>query len=452
VAVLEVNAQFPPKLQGLFEPHPFKVLWGGRYGMKSWGMARAMLLRMISQPTRCLGAREQMKSIKESVHKLLSDQIALLGLQELFDIQQNTIKVIKGPGVGSEVNYIGLRFNDKQVKSYEGVDICWVEEADAVSERSWDVLIPTIRKEGSEIWVSFNPRFETDPTYKLFIKNPPPGTWIQKTSWEDARDAGWLDPKIESQIIHMRDSDLDKYNHVYGGNCVSVLEGAVYAEELRAALPRIMNVPYDSFTSVSLIFDLGWADATACCFVQRVGFETRYIDYQEWTRTTWEKILQDCQRRGYTIDTIWLPHDAKAKQLGTGKSIEEITRSKGFKVRLVPKMSLADGINAARTNFETSYFDEKKCEELIKALRHYRYEFIEDPIKNIFTKVPVHDWTSHGADSYRYSSIAIRQPNGVVARVSAALLEAQDAERQLMSRLGRYRMGGMGGTTTGWMK
>jgi len=450
--VLEVNAQFPPKLQGLFEPHPFKVLYGGRYGLKSWGAARALILRMISTPTRCLCAREQMNSIKESVHKLLSDQIVLLGLESIFDIQQSTIRVIAGPGVGSEVNYVGLRFNDRQVKSFEGIDICWVEEAQGVSERSWDILIPTIRKAGSEIWVTFNPDYETDPTYKLFIKNPPPGAWVQKTSWEDARDAGWLDPKIESQILHLRATDPDKYNHVYGGECVSVLDGAVYAEELRAALSRIISVPYDPFVGSSLVFDLGWADATACWFVQRAGFETRFFDYAEWTRTKWEDILRECQSKGYTIDTVWLPHDAKAKSLGTGKSIEEITRAKGLKTRIIPKLSLSDGINAARTIFPSCYFDKEKCAEGIQALRHYQYALVEDPVKNVFSKEPIHDWTSHAADAFRYAALAVRQPNTIASRVSGALLAAAEAEHDLMARLARYRTGPGGGSSTGWMK
>ena len=451
MTVLEVTAKFPPKLQGLFEPHPFKVLYGGRYGLKSWGVARYLLLQAISKPQRVLCAREQMNSIRDSVHKLLVDQIQMLGIEQLFDIQQNTIKVISGPGTGGEFNYIGLRFNSRQVKSYEGIDTCWVEEAQDTSDNSWDILIPTIRKPGSEIIVTFNPNFETDPTYKRFIKNPPPGAWVQKTSWEDARDAGWLDPKIEDQILHMRQSDPDKYEHVYGGNCVSVLEGAVYEQELRDAAPRIMSVPYDPFTGASLIFDLGWADATACWFVQRAGFETRLFDYQEWTRTKWEDILRDCQARGYTIDTVWLPHDAKAKSLGTGKSIEEITRAKGLKTRIIPKLSLHDGINAARTLFPSCYFDKDKCSEGLQALRHYRYEFVEDPVKKIFTREPIHDWTSHGADSFRYTAIAVRQPNSVVARVSGALLAAQDAERDLMARLGRYKTG-TSGSSTGWMK
>jgi phage terminase large subunit len=446
---LEINAEFPPILAELFQPHRYKVLWGGRAGMKSWSIARAIVLRMAQQPTRVLCVREQMNSIKDSVHKLLCDQIEALGLSSLFEIQQASIKVVTGPGIGSEASFEGIRHNVSKIKSYEGIDICWVEEAVNVSKNSWQVLIPTIRKEGSEIWVSFNPELETDDTYVRFVKHPPPDAWVQKVGYQDNP---WLPSEIRADIEHLKLVDYDTYVHVYEGGCKATLEGAVYAEELRAALSqnRICNVPYDPLLGVSLVFDLGWHDATAIWFVQRTQFEIRFIHYYESTRTTIEKDLQYCQGLGYTIDTVWLPHDARAKSKATGRSIEDIVRSKGFKVRIVPKLSLADGINAARTIFSSCYFDQVACEEGIQALRHYRYELIEDPVKKIFTREPVHDWTSHGSDAFRYAAIAIRQPSNLVSRVDAALAAAREAEDALMARLGRYSFGG--GSPTSWMK
>ena len=167
--ILEVinQIEFPLKLQCLFESARYKVLWGGRGGAKSWGIARALLIIGANKPIRVLCAREFQTSIKDSVHKLLSDQIINMGLTDFYEVVDRTIRGKNG----SEFNFVGLKNNVANVKSYEGVDICWVEEAQSVSARSWDVLIPTIRKEQSEIWVSFNPELATDNTYQRFILN-----------------------------------------------------------------------------------------------------------------------------------------------------------------------------------------------------------------------------------------------------------------------------------------
>lgn len=416
--------------------------------MKSWSIARAIVLKMAQQPTRVLCVREQMNSIRDSVHKLLADQIEMLGLGSLFEIQQASIKCVAGPGAGSEASFEGIRHNVSKIKSYEGIDICWAEEAVNLSKNSWQVLIPTIRKAGSEIWISFNPELETDETYKRFVANPPPDAWVQKVNWNDNP---WFPPELLADLEHLRETDYDTYLHVYEGKCKVVLEGAVYADELRAASTqgRICKVPYDPTVGVHTVWDLGWSDSTAIWFIQRVGFETHCIDYLEDSRKNLDYYLLECQRKGYIYDTFWLPHDAKPKTLGTGKSIFDLVRAKGFKARLVPKLSKVDGINAARTLFANVYFDEERCADGVQALRHYRYELIEDPVKKIFTREPVHDWTSHAADAFRYAAIAVRQPKGSGGQVQARVRGAEQ-EDGLMARLGRFINIG-GNSNTGWM-
>ena len=151
------KAEFPHKLSVLFEKSRYKVLYGGRGGAKSWGIARALLILGAKSELRILCAREFQTSIKDSVHKLLCDQIESLGLLGFYEITQTSIRAKNG----TEFSFVGLKNNVGNVKSYEGVDICWVEEAQTTSRLSWNVLIPTIRKEGSEIWISFNPELET---------------------------------------------------------------------------------------------------------------------------------------------------------------------------------------------------------------------------------------------------------------------------------------------------
>ena len=139
------DVQFPYKLSVLFDKARYKVLYGGRGAAKSWGIARALLIQGAKKPLRFLCAREFMTSLKDSVHKLLSDQINEMGLNGFYEITQATIRGING----TEFAFVGLKNNVANVKSYEGIDICWVEEAQTVSKTSWNVLIPTIRKEKS---------------------------------------------------------------------------------------------------------------------------------------------------------------------------------------------------------------------------------------------------------------------------------------------------------------
>ena len=175
-------AKFPKKLRFLFEPMRYKVAYGGRGSAKSWSFARTLLIQASRKPLRILCTREVQKSIRDSVHKLLSDQIQALGLGTFYDVQQ---AVIRGEN-GSEFIFAGLSDQTAEsVKSFEGVDIAWVEEAQAVSDRSWGILIPTIRKDGSEIWVSFNPELDTDPTWLRFVENPPPDAVSVPVNYHD---------------------------------------------------------------------------------------------------------------------------------------------------------------------------------------------------------------------------------------------------------------------------
>jgi phage terminase large subunit len=164
-----LKVSFPEPFQGLWESSRYKVYYGGRGGAKSWAIARALILKSLERKMLILCTRELQTSIADSVHRLLTDQIGAMELGASFEIERNTIRSASG----SEFRFKGLRHSIEEIKSTEGVDICWVEEAQSVSAHSWEILIPTIRKEGSEIWVSFNPGQEDDPTYRRFVLAPP---------------------------------------------------------------------------------------------------------------------------------------------------------------------------------------------------------------------------------------------------------------------------------------
>lgn len=392
---------FPDKLKVLFEPHRYKVLYGGRGGAKSWGVARWLLLDAAKHPLRILCARELQNSIKDSVHKVLSDQVEKLGLAAEYDVQQATIK----SAAGSEFAFEGIRYNVGRIKSYEGVDRCWVEEAQSVSEHSWDILIPTIRKPGSEIIVTFNPDLETDATYVRFILNDPPGLVRVFLSW---RDNPWFaDTEMPAERDALKARNYDSYLHVWEGQCRRNLEGSVYADELREATvqKRICKVPYDRSCPVDCYFDLGRADHTSIWFVQKVGFEYHLVDFYQNNLKHIDHYFGVLQARGYLYGTMWLPHDAQAAQLGSKMTIEEQTRAKFTSVRVVPRVKhVREKINAARTVFPNCYFDEAKCSEGLHALRHYRYE-VNGQTKQ-FSDRPLHDEHSDAASAFEYFALA----------------------------------------------
>lgn len=207
-----------PKVRDLFltarghwAPSAYKVMYGGRGGLKSWGFARMAVLQATKRKTRFLCAREFQNSIRDSVHYTLCRQIEALKFGNYFEVQRDVIRSKKG----SEFIFKGIRNNPDEIKSTEGVDICWVEEAQSVSEHSWNVLVPTIvRRPGAEIWVSFNPDLESDATSKKFLQEPPPNARIIETNW---RDNPWLPPQMHAEREYLARVDPDAHAHVWEG-------------------------------------------------------------------------------------------------------------------------------------------------------------------------------------------------------------------------------------------
>jgi phage terminase large subunit len=399
------KAEFPHKMASLFEKSRYKCYWGGRGAGKSHSIAKGLLILGAKSPLRILCAREFMTSMRDSVHKLLSDQIEQMGLHSFYEITQSNIRGKNG----TEFSFVGLKNNTANIKSYEGVDICWIEEAQTVSKTSWNILIPTIRKENSEIWISFNPELESDETYQRFVLHPPENAIVQKINWSDNP---WFPVTLDLERLALKNRDPEAYNTVWEGVCRVTVDGAIFAKEMQMAEldNRITRVPYDSIKPVHAVFDLGWADHTAIWFVQFIGMEIRLIRYMQANQQTISWYLAEMQKFGYFFDTLWLPHDAAAKNLGTGRSIEEIVRSAGHKVQILDRVPVTDSINAARTIFNRCYFDRENCDEGLQCLRHYRYDVDED---GSWSQKPLHDQYSHGADAFRMLGLMVNEPKKV---------------------------------------
>ena len=212
--------QFPSKMKFLFEPARYKVAYGGRGSAKSWSYARALLLIAATERKRILCTREVQRTIQDSVHKLLSDQIESMGLSNKYAVQNQYLR----SSVGSEFIFAGLKTDPNKVKSTEGVDICWVEEAEKISHASWQILIPTIRTSGSEIWVSFNPNEKTDPTHKRFVLSKPDGAVVVEVNW---RDNPWFPSELMREKDYLARVDMEAYMHVWEGKLRKIGKSAI---------------------------------------------------------------------------------------------------------------------------------------------------------------------------------------------------------------------------------
>ena len=397
-------AHFPDKLRFLFQPSRYKVAYGGRGSAKSWSFARALLLKGINKPLRILCAREIQKSIKDSVHQLLSDQINNLEITSKYDVLQTEITGSNG----TRFLFVGLsELTVDTIKSYEGIDIVWIEEGQTITERSWKILIPTIRKDESEIWVSFNPELESDPTYMRFVKHPAPDSIVVMVNW---RDNPYFNEVLEKERQDCLQRFPRDYQNVWEGQCRPAVEGAIYFDEVAAMERdgRICNVPYDPMLKAHVVFDLGFNDEMAVSIVQRHVSEVRIIRYIEDTQKTLTYYSAELKELRYNWGKVWLPHaDGFSKDFKTGKGSDQILTAMGWNVARkeeVANVDVEEGIRQTRLIFPRIYVDKTNCTQLVEAWKRYRRHVNK---QTLTAGAPVHDQYSHGADNTRYIAINI---------------------------------------------
>lgn len=218
-----MKIQLPSYSTSLFKPFRYKVLYGGRGSAKSHTIARSLLIKASQAPFRILCTREHQTSIKDSVHKLLKDIINEHSLPG-FTITDTAIRHENG----SEFIFKGLRLSIDDIKSTEGIDICWVEEAQVVSQKSLDILIPTIRRAGSELWFSFNPYKESDPVYSLFVPKegpPPPNSFISEVNW---RDNPWFPEVLKNERDYLMEVNPELAFHIWEGQCLTISDAQIF--------------------------------------------------------------------------------------------------------------------------------------------------------------------------------------------------------------------------------
>lgn len=380
---------------------------GGRSSGKSTTVATILAVLATQKPLRILCCREVQNSIADSVHRLLADVIEKYKLPG-WEVGREFIRNRNG----SEFIFKGVRGNAQSIKSLEGVDICWVEEAQSISMESIDILVPTIRKAGSYFIWTFNRLTENDPVWERIASKPDDRTFVRQVNSEE------IESLLSDEVIHerekMRRENPELFAHVWLGMPLTVSTGSVYGKQLAMAREekRISSVPYDGSAPVFAAFDLGVGDSTAICFFQTVGKEIHFIDYYESSGEDLSHYINVLANKPWSYREIFLPHDAKARELQTGKTREEFFQEHGYSNLVVLRPSRhtygVDDINmTSRPKFSRCWFDEKKCSRLLECLAAYHYEY--DEKNRLLRDHPHHDWSSHAADAFMYSLIAVTE-------------------------------------------
>lgn len=395
---------YPAKLQPLTLPARYKDAVGGRGGAKSHFFAELLTLVCYARPTRAVGIREILLSLRDSVRQLLIDKIAKFNLGWFFTVLDSEIRGRNG----SLIIFRGMQnHNSETIKSLEGFDIAWVEEAQTLSQHSLELLRPTIRKPGSELWFSRNRRLRTDAVDVFFRQNRGVAGFAScEINW---MDNPWFPDVLRTDMLRDYEVDPETAEHVWGG-AYGMQHGAILSRWVyRAERAGRINddVAYDADgPDIEISSDIGFRDTATWWFWQRRIGGFGVLDYDgdsgleasEWI----ERLQNRLTERGWRLGKIWLPHDAMAKTFQSKHSAHE-QFAKGFgwaKVRVVPMTSKSDRINAARTIIKTCEFHGTRCEVGLEGLRAWKYEW--NPDTQTFSREPAHDAASHPSDGFSY--------------------------------------------------
>lgn len=388
----------------LLEPARYKGAWGGRGSGKSHFFAELLIedaLRIDGMRAACI--REVQKSLKQSSKRLIEDKLQAYNLGERagFKVYREVIETPKD-GV---IIFTGMQDHTADsIKSLEGFDRAWIEEAQSLSHRSLELLTPTMRKEGSEIWASWNPNRPTDAIDQLLRgENTPTGAVVVNANWKH-------NPWISKVLLQEKDDCLrmtpDRYPHVWEGEYATVLEGAYYARHLsEAALEgRIGFFGRDPLVKLHAVWDIGGtskkSDATAIWIVQFIGEEIRLLDYYEAVGQPFESHVNWIRAKGYDDALMVLPHDGRKHDMVYKVTPEGFLQDAGFTVESIPNQgagAVLSRIEAARRMFPSCRFHDENTKGGREALGWYHEK--RDEMRGLGLG-PEHDWASHGADAF----------------------------------------------------
>jgi phage terminase large subunit len=414
---LTLKLEIPRALVPLTRPARYKAAYGGRGGAKSHFFAEQIILRCYSRETRVACIREVQNSIRESVRQLLVDKIQKLGLGDAFDVFNNEIRCKRN---NSLIVFKGMQTaNAENMKSLEGYDIAWVEEAQTLSAHSLKLLRPTIRKPGSEIWFSWNPRHDTDAVDAFFRGGEKhPEAVAVAVNWDDNP---WFPEVLKAEKDHDYAADPENAEHVWGGNYQIVSEGAYYARLIAAAEKegRVGHFPYRPDLPLRTAWDIGVDDYTAIWFVQDDGKRAYVVDYYEASGEGPQQIvpaimpeldpdmaaaaarmLELEREEPFRYAGHFLPHDVKNREWGAGGRERTLTLMQLGVKPIWPGVATNpdNRINAVRAILPvTCFHSTKRVMTGVSRLRRYSRKFNDS--MQTYTS-PLHDINSHGADAF----------------------------------------------------
>ena len=430
----------PPKLIPVFLGQAdVRGAYGGRGSGKTRSFAKMTAIRayMWDRAGRegiILCGRQFMNSLDDSSMEEIKAAIrSEPWLHAHFDIGERYIRTKSGRVA---YKFAGLDRSLDSIKSKSRILLCWVDEAEPVTEEAWIKLVPTLREEDSELWVTWNPESKRSPTHcRLREGKEDERVKIVELNWRD-------NPWFPSVLKRTRERDLrdrpDQYEHIWEGAFRTVYTGAYYVKEMVQARTdgRITKVPYEPLLPVQTAWDLGKGANMAVWLFQVDPSNIRVIEYIEGAHDDGiPAMVSKLQARPYRYDVDWVPHDAKVKEIGSQRTRVETLHAKGRTPKLVPDHKVQDGIQAVRDTIPRCWFDEDKCADGIDALRQYRSEYNED--KLVFSDNPLHDWTSHAADAFRYMAMAWREIRAAVPKPAekSKLIYEADATGRIHSNM-----------------
>lgn len=413
------KVELPPKLIPLFSDplgsYRYRGSRGGRGSAKTATFALmtavfGMIAGQNGASGQILCAREHLNSLDESSLEEVKGAIRRYPwLEDYWEIGDRYIRSKDGK---IRYTFAGLRHNIDSIKSKARIILCWCDEAESISETAWRKLIPTIRSEDSEIWLTWNPENKNSATNERFgnVKGKQGDMYIVEMNW---RDNPWFPDVLNRERLDDKEKRPEIYDHIWEGDFLFYAEGTYYLREMRAIKDegRITTVPYRPNIGVVTAWDLGVGDSTAIWFAQYVGAQIHLIDYFEADGVGLDYYVNELNKRGYIYEQHILPHDIKVRELGTGQSRMEVLQSLGCRpIVVAPNIRVDDGIQSVRSTLASCWFDEVKCSRGLDALRQYRREYNE--AMGVWKERPLHDWTSHAADAFRYLSIGYRNKSG----------------------------------------
>lgn len=408
-----VTLQLPRKLAFLMEMHSYKVAYGGRHSLKTTSFANALLTLGIHQDLRIGCAREIQNSLKESVHLALTDGIRRLGYGDLYNVTDN---LISGTIRDTSFHFFGLAGQTSEsIKSYEGFDIFWFEEAQRISKRSFQIALPTLfRTPNAELWVSFNPELDSGEAWERFVVHPPEGAIVREMNYRDAIACGWFPAEQERlRQYDLKHSPLD-FDWIWEGKPRTFVAGAIYGREVTDMMRegRFRSVPYDPRLPVHRVWDLGWNDLMAVVMVQKpVASAINVINYIEESHISYADLLQTMDRLRYRWGTDWLPHDSIQHHPTSGtNAFKQVHALTGRRPKVIPRSDDEARIRATRMMSPRVYIDNGKRDtpperpdqllgaaHLVDRLKRYKRSI---PRTTNEPTTPLHNKDSHGADAF----------------------------------------------------